>query len=73
MNWIFRWDFVISSGTFYASANYDYDPDLKCSRKNAIIILDHENCLLLGLAGFQQLFVVNFPCEISDKFYGGYL
>ena len=33
MNWIFRWDFVISSGTFYASANYDYDPDLKMFKK----------------------------------------
>ena len=34
-NWLFRWDFVFSSGTFYPSVNYDYhlDWNKKCWRK----------------------------------------
>ena len=28
-NWLFRWDLVFSSGSFYPSANYDYHLDLK--------------------------------------------
>ena len=34
-NWLFRWHFVFSSGTFYPSGKYDYHLDLnkKCWRK----------------------------------------
>ena len=34
-NWLYRWDFVFTSGTFYSSENYDYHLDLKqkCWRK----------------------------------------
>ena len=34
-NWLFRWDFLFSSGNFYPSANYDYNLDWnkKCCRK----------------------------------------
>ena len=34
-NWLFRWHFAFSSGTFYPSENYDYHLDLnkKCWRK----------------------------------------
>ena len=70
-NWLFRWDFVFSSGTFYPLANDDYHLGKKYWRKTF-----NHNFRPLNPAWFSRIstvFVVTIPCDITDKFYGGYL
>ena len=61
-NWLFQWDFVFSSGTFYPSVNNDYDLDWnkKCWRKTC-----NHNFRPL------KLFPVSFS-RISTVFYGNF-